>query len=126
LSNGHRKIHRTDIIGKATVLHEPPSLRSFITDPHPKFYCQERLLEDRRIVPLLKPLSDCDMCTASLAKKEKSYIHFLRQIKLPAADFYSGGGGGMIGAKGFFDHKHVVEMDEKACRTLRFVTAVCP
>jgi hypothetical protein len=30
----------------------------------------------------------------------------------------------MIGAKGYFEHKHAVEMDEAACKTLRFVLHV--
>jgi hypothetical protein len=43
----------------------------------------------------------------------------MRQVKLPAVDYYSGGGGGMIGAKGFFQHQQAVEMDETACKTLK-------
>jgi hypothetical protein len=43
----------------------------------------------------------------------------MREVKLPAIDYYSGGGGGMIGAKGFFKHEHAVEMDSVACETLR-------
>jgi len=70
-------------------------------------------------------MSSCDICTTASDDLEQSYKQFLRKVKLPAADYYSGGGGGMIGAKGYFRHKHAVEMDEKACKTLRFVTAVC-
>jgi hypothetical protein len=43
----------------------------------------------------------------------------MREVKLPAIDYYSGGGGGMTGAKGFFKHEHAVEMDSVACETLR-------
>jgi site-specific DNA-cytosine methylase len=43
----------------------------------------------------------------------------MRDVKLPAVDYYSGGGGGMIGAKGFFEHRHAVEMDPAACQTLK-------
>jgi len=120
LSNEHRKIDLSDILGRAKVLHEPPSLMSFTASPYPAFYCQERLSEDRQIIPLLKPLTRCKICDVALVEDEKSYKQFLRRVKLPAADYYSGGGGGLIGAEGYFRHKHVVEMNEFACKTLRY------
>lgn len=50
---------------------------------------------------------------------ETDYKRFMKAFRLPSIDYYSGGGGGMIGAKGFFDHEHAVEMDSFACETLK-------
>ena len=54
-----------------------------------------------------------------MASTQNDYQRFLDLVKLPAIDYYSGGGGGMIGAKGYFHHAHAVEMDKGACDTLR-------
>jgi hypothetical protein len=70
----------------------------------------------------VKPLTTCVTCATLLAELDKDYQQFIREVKLPAIDYYSGGGGGMIGAKGFFKHEDAVEMDIVACETLRFVS----
>jgi len=89
------------------------------------FYCNERIRENGELVALSKPLPACIACTTSLANTERDYKLFMSQVKLPAIDYYSGGGGGMIGAKGYFHHAHAVEMDDHACTTLRQVIAGC-
>jgi hypothetical protein len=70
-------------------------------------------------MPLSHPLPNCGPCTTAAATLKKDYRLFTSQVKLPAIDYYSGGGGGMIGAEGFFQHTHAVEMDKTACDTLR-------
>jgi len=85
------------------------------------FYCNERLGANGAIIPLASPLPTCAICTTLSADLDKAYRQFIRDIQLPAIDYYSGGGGGMIGAKGFFKHDHAVEMDHIACETLTYV-----
>jgi hypothetical protein len=122
LSKVHRQIAIADILGRAHVAHDPLPLGRFYATSIPSFYCHDRLGESGAVTPLAKPLTTCVTCETSSAKLEKEYRQFMRDVKLPAIDYYSGGGGGMIGAKGFFKHEHAVEMDSVACETLRLVS----
>jgi hypothetical protein len=88
------------------------------TDPESeRFFCRDREV-DHRLVPLAKPMRTCHTCREESTNEGAAYQEFKRQVSLPAIDYYSGGGGGMIGARGFFSHKHAVEMEGYACDTL--------
>jgi hypothetical protein len=116
--NEWRSISHNAILDKACVYDTPTEQQH---DQVPYFFCRERVRSNGDIVPLSMPLSRCDICSQTDTNTEELYERFRRQYKLPAIDYYSGGGGGMIGAKGYFEHKHAVEMDNAACKTLRFV-----
>jgi hypothetical protein len=119
LSQLHHRISHADVLGKARVLHNPTQLVEQQANSIPTFYCNERIRENGEIIALSKPLPACATCTTSYTNTETDYKQFKSQVKLPAIDYYSGGGGGMIGAKGYFHHAHAVEMDEHACTTLK-------
>lgn len=120
LTKVHRRISLTDVLGPATLTKDSLPLNEPHATSTPAFYCNERLGANGNIIPLTKPLSTCVTCSKSTLELDGAYKQFLRQVKLPAIDYYSGGGGGMIGAKGFFEHEHAVEMDHIACETLRY------
>lgn len=120
LSTVHRRIYLTDILGRAHVAHGPPSLSHNNAASMPSLYCNERLGANGAIIPLASPLPTCAVCTTSTAELDREYRQFMRGVKLPAIDYYSGGGGGMVGAKGFFQHEHAVEMEPRACETLKY------
>lgn len=63
----------------------------------------------------------CATCIEQVSQDERLYKEFQEKISLPAIDYYSGGGGGMIGGKDLFHHAHAVEMDGRACETLEYV-----
>lgn len=116
LTSQQRQIPLTALLSHATVSHDPNALAP-PTDT-PTFFCQERIREDGEIVLLSRPLPSCRTCSRPTSELEDSYRRFMHQVELPAVDYYSGGGGGMIGGRSFFDHKHAVEMDPIACQTL--------
>jgi hypothetical protein len=117
LTSQQRQIPLASILSQAYVTHDPT--QHPLPTSTPAFFCRERINENGEIVPLSKPLPPCRTCVGSRSELEDSYNRFKREVKLPAVDYYSGGGGGMIGAKGFLQHKHAVEMDETACKTLK-------
>lgn len=82
------------------------------------FFCDSRRDSKDQIVPLKQPISNCEKCTAKYTKQEVLYREFRESVKLPAIDYYSGGGGGIVGASDYFEHKHAVEKNKQACETL--------
>lgn len=112
-----RKIDLDDIIDKAFVVENAEELETLPYDR--SFFCTDRLNSLGNVVSLSRPLSTCQPCLAHARESEELYNDFKRQTSIPAIDYYSGGGGGIIGASDYFDHRHAVEMDFHACKTLR-------
>jgi hypothetical protein len=106
-----------DIIDKAFIVSISQELDQL--PPDRSFFCDIRFDTKGDLVPLLRPLTNCQSCLSAAQESEVSYADFCRLTSLPAIDYYSGGGGGIIGASDFFDHRHAVEMDFHACKTLR-------
>lgn len=113
------RIPLSKILGKANVGHDEIPLHEVDSGSTPQFYCQEGITENGEIKTFDKPLVTCISCSNSTADLQKEYRQFCQKVDLPAIDYYSGGGGGMIGARGFFRHAHAVEMDDTAYQTLR-------
>ena len=107
----------TDILDQAYVAGSEEATKNL--PPDRAFFCDSRLGLNGRVAPLEQPLTVCGQCTAAAAKKERLYRQFCESVKLPAIDYYSGGGGGIIGASDFFEHRHAIEKEKHACQTLQ-------
>jgi hypothetical protein len=53
-----------------------------------------------------------------ILNREEDLKAFRTMGGLPSADLYAGGGGTMIGKKGWFASKLAVDLDQTACATL--------
>lgn len=113
-----RKVDMSDIIDKAFVVNTADQLGSL--PPDRAFFCDTRLNTQGLLVPLNHPISTCQPCLQHAQSSEELYREFCDKTSIPAIDYYSGGGGGIIGASDYFDHRHAVEMDFHACKTLRY------
>lgn len=94
-------------------------------DHHPAdiFHCRQRLPAGRpavrgSLMPLDSPLPCCVLCTSMILNREEDLKAFRAMGGLPSADLYAGGGGTMIGKKGWFSSKLAVDLDQTACETL--------
>ena len=108
---------------KATVLARFDTPVDYHLHPAEIFHCRYRLPSGKSstrksLVPLEAPLSCCVICTSRILSREEDIKAFRQMGGLPSADLYAGGGGTMIGKKGWFRSKLAVDLDQTACATL--------
>jgi hypothetical protein len=70
--------------------------------------------------PLDQALSVCQ-CLQAAIDEEADYAAFRMAVRMPAIDFYSGGGGSVLGTSEVFDVQSAVDWDPAACDTLQYV-----
>jgi hypothetical protein len=60
----------------------------------------------------------------AVTAQQAKFATFDRLAKLPFADYYSGGGGGVLSASPFFNVQSAVEINPTACTTLESVLLI--
>lgn len=117
LTTHELEIDVLDILDRAFVTKDFASTSELT--PGRAFFCDQRIDHTGALVGLSRPLAGCQQCTASAREKEALYQEFRHSTRLPAIDYYSGGGGGIQGGADCFDHRYAVEKDVNCCHTLR-------
>ena len=121
LTDDHDLVERHVIVDVILVRQVPPD--SYHDHAADIFHCSTRLpagrLASRRaLISLDQPLAVCVPCSSRITKRESDLQAYREMGGLPSADLYAGGGGTMLGKKGWFRSKLAVDLDGTACATL--------
>lgn len=120
LTRDDRVISADDVLDCALVVGSEVDLKDLPGDR--AFFCDLRIDSRGSLTPLKQAFQSCAICVDEARGRESLYQRFRESVRLPAVDYYSGGGGGIIGGSDYFDHCHAVEKEAHACRTLMEVS----